>query len=85
MPIHKLQPYGSRLKIESLIISGQEARLILPSTDQDEHMHNEASLITKYPSPVTINGDKYYFLIIYADQNHIYQIGNTVTFITHIK
>ncbi|MDQ0874326.1 hypothetical protein QFZ77_002985 [Paenibacillus sp. V4I3] len=78
---HKLQPFGSRPKIESLSISGQEARLILPSTDQDEHMHNEASLIIKYPSPVTINGDKYYYLIIYADQNHIYQIGNTVTFI----
>ncbi|MEC0226418.1 peptidase M56 [Paenibacillus alba] len=78
---HKLQPYGSKPKIESLIISGQEARLILPSTDQDEHMHNEVSLMIKYPSPVIINGDKYDYLIIYADQNHIYQIGSTVTFI----
>jgi TolB protein len=78
---HKLQPYGSRPKIESLIISGQEARLILPSTDQDKLMHNRASLIIKYPSPVTISGNKYYYFIIFADQNHIYQIGNTVTFI----
>jgi hypothetical protein len=47
---HKLQPFGSRPIIESLIISGQEARLILTSTDQDEHMNNKACLIIKYPS-----------------------------------
>ena len=78
---HKLNPYGSDPKIINRTIDGQEARLILPSADQAEEMHNQAGLIVKYPEAVKIGGSAYHYFILWADEAHIEQIGNTLTFL----
>ena len=78
---HKLNPYGSHPKIINRKIDGQEARLILPSADQAEEMHNQAGLIVKYPDAVKIGDSAYHYIILWADEAHIEQIGNSLTFL----
>ena len=77
---HVLQPYGSQPTIESLQIQGQEARLILPSADQPAGMDGQAALIVRYPQPVEIAGHLYPFFVLYADQDHIRAIAETLRF-----
>jgi len=78
---HKLQPYGSQPKIESLQVQGQSARLILPSADQPEDMRGQVELIVLYPQPVTISGERYRYFVLYADQGHVRQIAETLSFV----
>lgn len=75
---HKLQPYGSRPEIENLRAGGQEARLILPSADAN--MEGQAALVVEYPRPVSISGTAYQFFVLYADQDHIRTIGQSLSF-----
>jgi len=82
---HKLNPYGSNPKIINRIIDGQEARLILPSADQAEEMQNQAGLIVEYPEAVKIGDSVYYYFVLWADEAHIEQIGNTMTFLNELK
>jgi len=77
---HKLRPYGSQPEIESLSLQGQEARLILPSADAN--MGGQAMLIVRYPQPVLIAGTVYEFFALYADQDHIRDIAQSVRFET---
>jgi TolB protein len=77
---HKLQPYGSAPKIETLQIQGQEARLILPSGDQPAGMQHQAALIVRYPEPVNISGTPCRFFVLWADWPHIRTIGQTLQF-----
>jgi|GEM_PF-1014934 len=75
---HKLQPYGSMPEIETLQVQGQEARLILPSADQPKEMEGQAGLIIHLPQPIEITGQRYHYLILWADKNHIREIAQTV-------
>ena len=75
---HKLQPYGSQPTIESLQIQGQEARLILPSADAS--MWDQSALIVRYPQRVNVAGHPCSFFVLYADQNHVRAIGETLRF-----
>ncbi|MFX1355538.1 MAG: hypothetical protein ACFFGP_16410, partial [Promethearchaeota archaeon] len=68
---HKLQPYGSDPTIERLEVDGLEARLILPSTDQPESMKGQAGVIVDLPWQIEIAGEKYDYLVLWADQGHI--------------
>jgi TolB protein len=77
---HKLQPYGSQPKIETLQIQGQEARLILPSNDQPAGMQHQAALIVRYPEPVNLSGTPCRFFVLWADWPHIRTIGQTLQF-----
>jgi len=78
---HKLKPYGDDPQIMDLEIDEQEARLILPSTDQPKEMQNQAALIVKYPTEIELDNNIYYYLILWADKDHIEQIGQSLTFI----
>jgi TolB protein len=78
---HKLKPYGSDPATEKLTIAGQDARLILPSQDQSADMKGQASLIVRYPSPVTIKNQEYRYFVLWADKDHIKSIGETIKFI----
>ncbi|RCX16613.1 hypothetical protein DFR58_110110 [Anaerobacterium chartisolvens] len=78
--LHKLQPYGSNPQIKELTIQGQEARLILPSTDQPKEMQNQAGLIVKYPTAVKIDNTTYFYFVLWADKAHIEQISKTISF-----
>ena len=75
---HQLQPYGSAPTIESLLVQGREARLILPSADQPAQMEGQAGLVIKALQPVEISGFGYNYLILWADQDHIREIAVTV-------
>ena len=77
---HKLQPYGSNPTIETLQVQGQEARLILPSSDQPAGMQYQAALIVRYPQVQTIVWSPRYF-VLWADWPHIRAIAETLRFI----
>jgi LysM repeat protein len=77
---HVLRPYGSSPITERLTIQGQEACLIIPSSDQPPDMHGQAALIVRYPAPVTINNQTDNFFVLYADKNHIRQLARTLEF-----
>jgi TolB protein len=79
---HVLKPYGSEPTIMKTAIQGQEACLIFPYPDQPLEMRGQSALIVRYPKPITISGQTYSFFILWADQNHLREIANTVTFLT---
>lgn len=78
---HILQPYGSQPTILRTTIKGQEACFIFPYPDQPSEMRGQSALIIRYPKPITLSGQTYNFFILWADQNHIREIGNTLSFI----
>ena len=77
---HVLMPYGANPTVESLVVQGQEARLVLPSSDQPGGMSNQAALIVTYP---TADGETRFprFFVLYADAAHIRTIAETIRFI----
>ncbi len=75
---HKLQPYGTEPTIERVEVDGLEARLILPSADQPEVMKGQAGLILDLPWQIEISGEKYDYLVLWADQQHIRAIAATM-------
>ncbi|WP_419887251.1 LysM peptidoglycan-binding domain-containing protein [Neobacillus niacini] len=78
---HQLNPYGTKPRIQHTRIRNQPACLIFPSQDQPSEMKNQAALIVQYPNPVTIEGTEYNYFILWADQNHIIEISNSLTFL----
>lgn len=78
---HQLVPYGSNPTITALNIDGQEARLIIPSEDQEKEFDNQAELIVTYPKPKKIRSEEYYYFILYADKYNIENIAKTIEFI----
>jgi len=78
---HKLMPYGSSPTIMNTSIKGQHACFIFPYPDQPPEMQNQAALIVTYPKPIIISGESYNFFILWADNNHIKEISNTVSFL----
>lgn len=80
---HKLSPYGENPQIITTTISGQEARLILPSDDQSTEWLNQAGLIVKYPKDINIDGDFYSYFILWADTGHINKISKTIKFLNN--
>jgi TolB protein len=78
---HQLLPYGTEPRIEKTQIQNQEACFIYPSQDQPAEMRGQAALIVKYPTAVVIDGTQYPYFILWADKNHIDEIGRTVTFL----
>lgn len=75
---HTLRPYGSSPTIQRLNLRGLETRLIMPSPDQAREMKKQAALIIRYAKPVTIQGNQFSFLVIYADMDHIHLIAKTL-------
>lgn len=79
---HKLRPYGSKPKIQSLQVQGQSACLILPSVDQTPAQKSESALVVRYPKPVRVGSSTYPYFILYADKQHILEIAKTLKFTT---
>ena len=44
-------------------------------------MQNQAALIVKHPTGIEIDNNIYYYIILWADKDHIEQIGRNLTFI----
>lgn len=74
-------PYGKTPTVLDLKIDGQEAKLIMPSPDQDPTKREQAELIVRYPEPVTIGTDTFNYFIFWADRTHIQDIASSITFI----
>jgi Tol biopolymer transport system component len=72
------RPYGSQPEITPTEVQGQPARLIMPSGDQATDMRGQAALIVAYPQPMTIQGGRYLFLVLHADQSHIQDLSATL-------
>jgi len=77
---HIAQPYGSNPKINKLKIQGLETRLILPSEDQPKELKGQSAIIVQYPKPVKIGSLTYNYFILWADKEHIEEIGKTIKF-----
>ncbi len=77
----KLKPYGSLPSTKKLVIDGGDARLILPSSDQDISMHKQAVLIIEYPVPKNIGSTSYKFFVLWADRANIENMASTITFV----
>lgn len=78
---HQLRPYGTAPRIVQTRIQNQEACFIFPSQEQPTEMRGQAALIVKYPTSVVIDETRYHYFILWADKNHINEIGRSVTFI----
>ncbi len=78
---HQLQPYGSAPTIEHREVPGRAARLITPSADQPADMHGQAALVVLMPEPLDLNDVTYNYLVLWADQAHIADIGASMTFL----
>jgi TolB protein len=78
---HPLMPYGSSPRIVMTRIRNQEACFIFPSADQPAEMNKQAALIVRYPRPIEIGGTFYNYFILWADVNHIRQIGRRIAFL----
>lgn len=74
----QLQPYGSNPEITSIEVQSQPARLILPSSDQPAETQGQAALVVQYPQPITLEGTRYRFLVLYADRKHIQDLASTL-------
>jgi TolB protein len=82
---HQRKPYGSNPQIIALKLQGQkekaaEARLIIPSADQEEEWNHQAAMIMKYPEAVKIGDSLYNYFILWADKEHVEEMGQTVLF-----
>jgi len=77
---HKLAPYGSNPIIESSLISGQEARFVIPSTNQSTQ-NQQSVLVVTYPNPRVINGSSYNYFQLWADMSSIREIGEAIKFL----
>jgi len=73
-------PYGSAPTTGSIVVGGQAAVLVTPSSDQDVSLHGRSELIVEYPKPVMISGQVYTYLIVQADKTHITDIARSLTF-----
>ncbi|MGM0883758.1 MAG: hypothetical protein ACQEXQ_22335 [Bacillota bacterium] len=78
---HPLMPYGSSPRIVMITIQNREACFIFPSADQPAEMNKQAALIVRYPRPVQIGETFYNYFILWADVNHIHQIGGRLSFL----
>jgi TolB protein len=78
---HQLLPYGTQPRIISTNIQNQEACYIFPSEDQPPEMNNQAALIVRYPAPIVIGETSYHYFILWADQMHITEIGESLVLI----
>lgn len=78
---HPLNPYGTQPSIDQTQIQNQPACFIFPSQDQPPEMKDQAALIVHYPAPVIIEGTRYNYFILWADQDHIGEISSSLTFL----
>ena len=75
---HPLHPYGAHPTITTVRFAGQDARLILPSSDQPTEMAGQAALIVLSPKPIRLGSDSYAYLVLWADRGHIQDIASTL-------
>lgn len=81
LAFHVLRPYGRNPKIVEAVLHDEEASFILPSEDQSPEANQAAAFVVKYPAPVKIGDNIYFFFVLYADQPHIQGLVETLKFL----
>lgn len=76
---HKLKPFGSRPKIKPIAVEGHKGCIIWGSDDQGAPYY--AELVVPFSHPITLSGDRYSLLILYADKKHFPDIVKTLKFL----
>ena len=75
------QRFGANPKITEASLRGQEAAFIFPSSDRPRGDFAEAVFIARYPRPIAIGSNTYYFVTLYADEVHIRDIVEKMQFL----
>ena len=81
LAFQKQQPYGKTPNVLSSKADNQEATYILPSSDQPSENKGESVFIARYPHPIVIGKNTYYFFVLYADKIHIRELAGTLKFL----
>lgn len=75
------RPYGSSPIVRSFNVDGQPARVIYPSADQPDFFRDrEAAIVVQYPTPLTVEGKTYEYVVIWASRDYIPLILSTFKF-----
>lgn len=76
------KPYGNNPTIRKFIVDGQPARVIYPSGDQSQfYKDRETAIVVEYPEPIVINGQKYDYVVIWANREFVPLIISTFKFV----
>lgn len=78
---NEMQLFGSQPVIEVMQVQGQDARLILPSTDQPLGREGETAMIIRFQKPVYVCDPYCRYLVLWSDVDHIREIAMTIRFI----
>ena len=76
------KPYGENPTIRRFVVDGQPARVIYPSEDQPDFFKDrDAAIVVQYPQPITVDGDTYRYVVIWATPQYIPLIISTFKFV----
>ena len=73
-------PFGSDPSFEAFQIRGQDARLIIPSSDQPVGRAGDSVVIIQLPRPVRFSDPPHNYLVLWADLEHLRKIAMTIRF-----
>jgi TolB protein len=76
----RIKAWADPGRTERLQIQGQEARLFVSEGQAPEYVEGEAWLLVQLPRPVQTAGQKYNFLELWADRDHVGDIVRTLRF-----
>jgi len=75
------KPYGSNPIIRSFIVEGQPVRVIYPSNDQEPfYKDRETAIVVQYPQPITVDGQKFDYAVIWTSRDFVPLILGTLKF-----
>lgn len=78
---HKLKPYGTHPKVESIIISNQPAKVIYSDPDNKDGNNNDVAIVIKLPEPlIQDHGYTSYILILYTSKPFVQDIISSFKF-----
>lgn len=76
------KPYGSNPIIRKFVVDGQPARVIYPSQDQPQFFKDrDTAIVIQYPKPITVNGGKYDYAVIWTTREFAPLIISTFKFV----
>ena len=78
---NEMQLFGSQPVVEVLQVQGQDARLIVPSTDQPPGREGETAMIIRFPKPVYVCDPYCRYFVLWSDVGHIREIAMKIRFI----
>ncbi|MCB9151156.1 MAG: hypothetical protein H6641_20550 [Caldilineaceae bacterium] len=78
---HPLRPYGVNPQVIPMTVAGQDARLILPSTNQSSELRQQSALVVRYPKPRQVSSTTYEFFVLYTSQPYVRHMADSLKFV----